>query len=155
HRAGPPRCGHDACRCSQSGRLQGRWSAVRHREQLRLEPVLGWWRREGGRQGHTVLRLLRCPARTRRLASGVRAVCRRRRTDAPSLSNSVIESADASALPLVSVILPVRDEGRFIALTLDAVLAQDYPPGRTEIIVVDGMSTDGTREVVTGFAARH
>ena len=50
--------------------------------------------------------------------------------------------------PLVTVILPVRNEGPFIARSLGAVLAQDWPPGRLEVIVADGMSTDDTREIV-------
>lgn len=51
-------------------------------------------------------------------------------------------------LPLVSIIMPVRDESAYIERSLGAVLRQDYPAGRTEILVVDGMSTDGTREYV-------
>jgi succinoglycan biosynthesis protein ExoA len=51
-------------------------------------------------------------------------------------------------LPLVSVIMPVRDEAAYIARSLGAVFTQDYPAERMEILVVDGMSTDGTREYV-------
>jgi glycosyltransferase involved in cell wall biosynthesis len=50
--------------------------------------------------------------------------------------------------PLVSVILPIRNEAHYIARSLGAVLAQDYPADRMEVLVADGMSTDGTREVV-------
>ena len=52
------------------------------------------------------------------------------------------------ASPLVSVILPIRNEAHYIAGSLGAVLAQDYPADRMEVLVVDGMSTDGTREIV-------
>jgi cellulose synthase/poly-beta-1,6-N-acetylglucosamine synthase-like glycosyltransferase len=55
--------------------------------------------------------------------------------------------------PSVSVILPVRHEGRSFASTLAAVLAQDYPD-IVEVLVVDGMSQDGTRQVVAETAAR-
>ena len=51
-------------------------------------------------------------------------------------------------LPLVSVIMPVRDEAAYIERSLGSVLAQDYPADRLEILVVDGMSNDGTREHV-------
>ncbi|HOX59459.1 MAG TPA: glycosyltransferase family 2 protein [Candidatus Paceibacterota bacterium] len=59
-----------------------------------------------------------------------------------------------SLLPFVSVILPVRNEAAFIAETLRAVLAQDYAAERVEVIVVDGMSEDGTRDIVQRLAAR-
>ncbi len=50
--------------------------------------------------------------------------------------------------PLVSVVMPVRDEAAFIERSLGAVVAQDYPAERFEVLVVDGMSGDGTRDVV-------
>ena len=56
--------------------------------------------------------------------------------------------------PFVSVILPVRNEEAYIGRALDALLAQDYPDERTEILVVDGRSTDRTREIVEEIAAR-
>jgi len=55
--------------------------------------------------------------------------------------------------PLVSVIMPVRNEAAYIARSLGAVLAQDYPADRLEILVVDGMSDDGTRQAVLAQAA--
>lgn len=48
--------------------------------------------------------------------------------------------------PLVSVVMPVRDEAGHIGRALAAVFAQDWP--RLEVIVADGGSTDGTREAV-------
>jgi glycosyltransferase involved in cell wall biosynthesis len=53
-----------------------------------------------------------------------------------------------SGLPLVSILLPVRNEAAFIARCLGAVLAQDYPPDRLEILVADGESDDGTPELI-------
>jgi glycosyltransferase involved in cell wall biosynthesis len=50
--------------------------------------------------------------------------------------------------PSVSVIMPVRNEGAYIRRSLGSVMAQDYPASRLEILVVDGMSNDGTREYV-------
>ena len=63
-------------------------------------------------------------------------------------------NSGTSERPFVSVVMPVRDEASFIARSLGAVLAQDYPPARFEVIVADGMSADGTREVVKAFQAR-
>lgn len=51
-------------------------------------------------------------------------------------------------LPLVSIVMPVRNEAKYIERSLGAVLNQDYPAGRFEVIVVDGMSEDGTRETI-------
>ncbi len=51
--------------------------------------------------------------------------------------------------PLLSIIVPTLNQSRFIAQTLDSIIAQRWP--RTEIIVVDGGSTDGTHEVVRSF----
>lgn len=56
--------------------------------------------------------------------------------------------------PMVSVIFPIRNEADFIARCLGSVLASDYPAERLELLVVDGMSDDGTREVVRELAAR-
>src|SRR6185369_8574629 len=50
--------------------------------------------------------------------------------------------------PFVSVLMPVRNEVAFIGRSLAAVLAQDYPRDRMEIIIADGLSNDGTREAV-------
>jgi succinoglycan biosynthesis protein ExoA len=58
------------------------------------------------------------------------------------------------ARPFVSVIMPVRNEADFLAEGLGAVLSQDYPQDRMEVLVADGMSTDGTREIVAALASR-
>ncbi len=49
--------------------------------------------------------------------------------------------------PSVSVVIPVRNEVRTIQPAIEAVLAQDYP-GSLEVVVADGMSADGTRDVL-------
>jgi glycosyltransferase involved in cell wall biosynthesis len=56
--------------------------------------------------------------------------------------------------PFVSVIVPCRNEVRFIRECLHSILAGDYPAERMEVIVADGMSTDGTREVIEEVGAR-
>jgi glycosyltransferase involved in cell wall biosynthesis len=56
--------------------------------------------------------------------------------------------------PFVTVIMPIRNEARFIARSLAAVLEQDYPVDRLEILVADGMSDDGTRDIVRALCAR-
>lgn len=51
--------------------------------------------------------------------------------------------------PLVSVIVPSYNHGRFIRQTIDSCLAQGYRP--IEILVVDGASTDETLSVLRGY----
>jgi len=55
--------------------------------------------------------------------------------------------------PLVSVLVPARDEERNIAECLSSLVAQDYP--NKEIIVIDDRSTDGTADVVRELAQLH
>lgn len=57
--------------------------------------------------------------------------------------------------PFVSVLMPVRNEAAFIERSLSAVLAQDYPHERMEILIGDGMSTDGTRDVIASLMGRN
>lgn len=51
--------------------------------------------------------------------------------------------------------MPVRNEAAFIERSVGAVLAQDYPPDRLEILIADGLSTDGTREIIEALAAQN
>jgi glycosyltransferase involved in cell wall biosynthesis len=55
----------------------------------------------------------------------------------------------------LSIVIPIRNEEKFIGETLAALAAQDYPRDRFELLVVDGRSTDRTREVVDGFIKEH
>ena len=57
--------------------------------------------------------------------------------------------------PFVSVIVPCRNEEKYIARCLNSILANDYPPERMEILIVDGMSEDRTREIVQEHATRY
>ena len=59
----------------------------------------------------------------------------------------------ANNWPTVSVIMPIRNEARYIKRSLEAVLAQDYQCAQLEIIVADGMSSDRTREIVQDTGA--
>jgi len=59
-----------------------------------------------------------------------------------------------SAKPTVSVVLPVRNEGRFIGSVLQELAEQDFPRGDFEIIVVDGESTDDTVAIASQYRDR-
>lgn len=50
--------------------------------------------------------------------------------------------------PSVTVVVPCRNERVFIESCVRALLEQRDPPTRYEILVVDGMSDDGTREIL-------
>ncbi|MBT4281985.1 MAG: glycosyltransferase family 2 protein [Candidatus Marinimicrobia bacterium] len=55
---------------------------------------------------------------------------------------------------MISVILPIRNEERFIAKTLDSILSQSFDE-EIEILIADGMSTDGTREIIKDYQDNH
>jgi succinoglycan biosynthesis protein ExoA len=61
----------------------------------------------------------------------------------------------AEQFPLVSVVMPVRNEAHFIVRSLGCVLAQDYPADRLEIIVADGESTDETAAIIRQLQTAH
>ena len=61
-------------------------------------------------------------------------------------------SAPTGALPCISVVIPVLNEAAHLGRLLDDLLAQDYPPERFEILVVDGGSSDGTAGVARDYA---
>jgi glycosyltransferase involved in cell wall biosynthesis len=53
--------------------------------------------------------------------------------------------------PTVSIIIPCRNEANYIAKNIDAILEQDYS-GQLDVLIVDGMSDDGTRDIVNGYS---
>jgi len=56
---------------------------------------------------------------------------------------------------MISIILPIRNEFKFISKTLDSILNQDYSIGPLEIIIADGMSKDGTRDVINKYQKKY
>jgi succinoglycan biosynthesis protein ExoA len=56
--------------------------------------------------------------------------------------------------PFVSVVVPCRNEEAFIAKAVGSILANDWPRDRMEVLIVDGMSEDGTRDIVKEIGAR-
>lgn len=59
-----------------------------------------------------------------------------------------------STFPLVSVVIPMLNEEAHLRQCLEAILCQDYPADGIEVIVADGGSTDGSRNIVREFADR-
>lgn len=54
--------------------------------------------------------------------------------------------------PMVSIIVPCRNENDRIESCMRSILAQTCSVGGFEVIVVDGLSTDGTRAILTNLA---
>lgn len=78
----------------------------------------------------------------------------------PNMTSAAVDGlSDPAPLtepaPLVSVIVPCRNEIAFIDRCLDSIAASDYPKNRLEVLVVDGDSGDGTHEAIDAQAARH
>lgn len=55
---------------------------------------------------------------------------------------------------MLSVICPIYNEEKYIEKCIDSILAQDYPQNDLEVIFIDGMSTDRTREIVADYAQK-
>lgn len=53
---------------------------------------------------------------------------------------------------MISVICPIYNEEKYIAKCIESILSQDYPKDDMEVIFVDGMSMDKTREIVAEYA---
>jgi cellulose synthase/poly-beta-1,6-N-acetylglucosamine synthase-like glycosyltransferase len=57
-------------------------------------------------------------------------------------------------LPLVSIVVPARNEEATIADLLESLLQTDYPSDRLEVIIVNDQSDDRTREIAESFQSR-
>jgi len=55
--------------------------------------------------------------------------------------------------PFVSIVIPCRNEENFIGKCLDSVIANKYPDDKMEILVVDGVSEDGTPGIIKNYQA--
>ena len=56
---------------------------------------------------------------------------------------------------MVSVICPIYNEEKYIAKCIESILNQDYPKDDLEVIFVDGMSTDKTRDIVNEYTSKY
>lgn len=56
---------------------------------------------------------------------------------------------------MLTVICPIYNEEKYIAQFLDSLLQQDYPKDDLEILLVDGMSKDRTREIVAEYTKKY
>ena len=57
--------------------------------------------------------------------------------------------------PRISIIVPCYNEAGFIKQLLQNIADQDYPEDKSEVFIIDGMSSDGTREIIGAFISEH
>ncbi len=55
--------------------------------------------------------------------------------------------------PLISIVIPSYNYGRYLRECLDSVIAQDYP--HYEIVLVDDASTDASLAIANEYASKH
>lgn len=56
---------------------------------------------------------------------------------------------------MLSVICPIYNEEKYISQFLDSISQQDYPKDDLEILLVDGMSKDRTRDIISEYANKY
>jgi len=61
----------------------------------------------------------------------------------------------SDSLPDITVVMPIRNEENFIERSLGAVLTQNYPHHKLDVLIADGMSTDRTRDLISQLTASH
>lgn len=74
-------------------------------------------------------------------------------TTKTSTQGTVWQTTDEK--PFVTVLVPIRNEAAYIEECLQAIAQQDYGRENFEVLVLDGMSDDGTREIVRRFVGRY
>ena len=52
---------------------------------------------------------------------------------------------------MLTIICPVYNEEKYIARCIESIMRQDYPKDDWEVLFVDGMSTDRTREIIASY----
>ena len=68
---------------------------------------------------------------------------------------ATVSPSQACNTPMVSVIVPCRNEVNTIDSFLNSVLRQDLDGINCEVIIADGMSDDGTRKILQRFVEDH
>jgi succinoglycan biosynthesis protein ExoA len=69
--------------------------------------------------------------------------------------SSLTEKSSGVGPKRISIIIPCRNEAKHIRAFVDSLLAQDLSGFDSEIIIADGSSDDGTREVLSELEAKY
>ena len=69
--------------------------------------------------------------------------------------NSTVVKCFVDSMIRLSVIVPCRNEIRYIGKCVESILAQDFPKTDMEVLFVDGMSTDGTRDIIAQYCSKY
>lgn len=56
---------------------------------------------------------------------------------------------------MLSVICPVYNEAKYIDVCIQSILSQEYPKEDMEVLFIDGMSLDGTRDMILNYAEQY
>lgn len=56
---------------------------------------------------------------------------------------------------MISVVCPIYNEEKYIGSFIESILKQDYPKEDLEILLVDGMSKDKTRDIIANYAEKY
>lgn len=55
----------------------------------------------------------------------------------------------------ITIICPIYQEAKFIAHFLESIIAQDCNKKNLEVLLIDGMSTDGTRSIIQQYSEKY
>ncbi|MEL5892545.1 glycosyltransferase family 2 protein [Bacteroides sp. GD17] len=56
---------------------------------------------------------------------------------------------------MLSVICPIYNEAKYIDICVQSILLQDFPKDKLEVLFVDGISTDGTRDIINSYSRQY
>lgn len=57
--------------------------------------------------------------------------------------------------PFISIIIPCRNEEALIGQCLKSIVRQDYPKNKLEVLIVDGISQDKTRDIIRTYIKKY
>jgi len=58
-------------------------------------------------------------------------------------------------MPKISIIIPIYNEEKYIEICIKSILESDFSKENMEVLLVDGMSVDGTREIIKHYQTKY